>query len=112
MTRAEVRELLRELKKYAVKLSVEHYQVNLSGGNFAARDHYQDLIDGDEELQAMLILEYSKNDPATRYDIEERASIVSVDYGGEYNLLEATKAVMKWMQEWEEWLLNHGAGTE
>ena len=107
MTRAEIRELLRELKKYAIKLNVNNYRVILSGGNFTARDHYQDLIDGDEEIQAMLILEYSKNDPAIRYDIEERASIASVDYGGEYNLLEATKAVRKWTREWEEWFLTH-----
>lgn len=111
MTRAEIRELLRELKKYAIKLNVDDYRVNLSEGNFPARTHYQDLIDGDEEIQAMLILEYSKTDPDIRYDIEERASICWAE-GGEYNLLEATKAVMKWSREIDEWRLNHGAGEE
>lgn len=109
MTRAENRELLRELKKYAIKLTVYKYRVILQGGNFTAREHYQRLIDGDEEIQAMLILEYSKNDPAIRYDIEERAGICA-DNGGEYNLLEATKATMQWTRKWEEWLLTHGTG--
>ena len=112
MTRAEIRELLRELKKYAIKLSVDDYQVKLSGGNFTARNHYQDLIDGDEDVQAMLILEYSKNDPDLRYDIEERASIVWADGGGEYDLLGAVKMHMKTARINEEWRLSHGAGAE
>ena len=112
MTRTEIRELLRELKKYAIKLSVDDYQVILSGGNFAAQNYYKDLIAGDEEIQAMLILEYSKNDPDLRYDIEERASIVWADGGGEYNLLGAVKMHMKTARINEEWRLSHGAGTE
>lgn len=111
MTRTEIRELVRELKKYAINLSVENYQVILSGGNFAARNYYEDLIAADEDIQAMLILEYSKNDPDIRYDIEERASIDAGECG-EYNLLDATKAVMKWSRDWKEWLLTHGTGEE
>lgn len=112
MTRAEIRELLRELKKYAIKLSVDDYRVKLSGGNLTARDYYQALIDGDEEIQAMLILEHSKNDPDLRYDIEERASIVWVDGGGEYDLLGAVKMNMNTARINEEWRLSHGAGAE
>ena len=108
MTRTEIRELLQDLKKYAIKLSVNNYRVILLDGNFSARTHYQSLIDSDEEIQAMLILEYSKNTPDIRYDIEERASITSCE-GGEYNLLDATKAVMKWARNREEWLLVHGS---
>ena len=106
MIRTEFKELLKELKKYAIKLRVEHYRVILSGGNYEARNYYEDLIGADEEIQAMLILEYSKNDPDIRYDIEERASIDAGD-DGEYNLLKATKAVMRWEREFEEWLEKH-----
>ena len=111
MTRAEIKELLRELSKYAIKLRVDNYQVFLSDGNYKARTHYEELIEADEEIQAMLILEYSKNDPDIRYDIEERASIDAGD-DGEYNLLEATKAVMHWEREFEEWSLSHDAREE
>ena len=112
MTRADFKELLRELKKYAIKLSVNDYRVILSGGNFTARNYYEDLINADEEIQAMLILEYSKNDPDLRYDIEERASIVWADGGGEYDLLGAVKMHMCTARRNEEWRLSHGAGEE
>ena len=112
MTRAEIKELLRELKKYAIKLSVNDYRVMLSGGNYEARNYYEGLIDADEEIQAMLILEHSKNDPDLRYDIEERASIVWADGGGEYDLLGAVKMHMKTARINEEWRLRHGAGEK
>ncbi len=111
MTRAEIRELLLELKKYAITLSVSNFRVFLSGGNFKAKEHYENMIDADEDIQAMLILEYSKTDPNIRYDIEERASIRWAE-GGEYNLLAATKSLMKWSREFDEWRLMHGAGEE
>ena len=111
MTRTEVRELIRELRKYAIKLSVSNYRVILSGGNFEARNYYEDLIADNEEIEAMLILEYSKTAPDIRYDIEERASIDAGE-DGDYNLLDATKAVMKWSRDWKEWLLTHGSGEK
>ena len=85
--------------------------MNLSGGNFEARSHYEELIDTDEEVQAMLILEYSKGDPDLRYEIEERASICW-ESGGEYNLLEAVKMEMCVARENEEWRRKHGTGAE
>ncbi len=111
MTRAEIHELVRELRKYAIKAEERDYRVILSGGNFAARHHYEDLIAGDEELQAMLILELSKADSDLRYDIEERASIVWSE-GGEYSLLEAVKMNRDSARKWEEWLLTHDTGEE
>ena len=111
MTRTEVRELIRELRKYAIKLSVSNYRVILSGGNFEARNYYEDLIADNEEIEAMLILEYSKTAPDIRYDIEERASIDAGE-DGDYNLLDATKAVMHWEREFEEWSLSHDAREE
>ena len=112
MTRAEIKELLRELKKYAIKLRVDDYRVILSGGNFTARNYYEELIDANEDVQAMLILEYSKDDPDLRYDIEERASIVWADGGGEYDLLGAVKMHMCTARKNEEWRLSHGAGEK
>ena len=111
MTRAEIKELLQELKKYAIKLTVKDYRVKLSGGNLEARNHYEELIDADEEVQAMLILEYSKEDSDLRYEIEERASICW-ENGGEYNLLGAVEIEMCVARKNEEWRLRHGTGAE
>ena len=112
MTRAEIKELLRELKKYAITLKINDYRVILSGGNYEARNYYEELIDADEDVQAMLILEYSKTDPDLRDDIEERVSIVWADGGGEYDLLGAVKMHTKTARRNEEWRLTHGAGEK
>ena len=103
MRRGEIHELIRELNKYAIKYRVEKYHVNLSGGYESARKHYEDLIAGDEEVEAMLILEYSKQDADLRYEIEERACIMSEINSDRYDLLEAVKVHMRVARMNEEW---------
>ena len=94
MTRAEIRELMRELKRYFIKCEVEDYRVKLSDGERHAREHYATLIASDEDIEARLILELSNKDEALRYDIEERASIVWSD-GNPYDELSAVKTHMR-----------------
>lgn len=94
MTKGEIHDLKLELKKYFIRASVENYHVKLSGGERHAREHYEELISSDEEIEAMLIWELSKEDEELRYDIQERASIVWTD-GGEYDELGAVKTHME-----------------
>ena len=93
MTRAEIRELMRELRRYFIRCEVEDYRVELSGGERHAREHYEDLI-ASEDIEARLILELSYKDAELRYDIEERASIAWSD-GSPYDELGAVKMMMK-----------------
>ena len=94
MTRTEIRELMRELKRYFIRVTVEDYRVRLSGGERHAREHYASLIASDADIEAQLILELSRRDPDLRYDIEERASIVWSD-GHPYDELSAVKVKME-----------------
>lgn len=98
MTKSEILELIREMERYAIQWRVEDYHVILSGGYRKARHHYEELIAGDSDAEAMLILEYSKKDEDLRYDIEERASIIWAE-GSPYNLLEAVKIHMEVARE-------------
>ena len=95
MRKGEVHELVRELKKYAIKYEFDNWHVLLSGGNYNARCHYEDLIASDEDIEAMLILELSKKDADLRYEIEERASIMWEGGKCPYDVLNATKSMMK-----------------
>ena len=95
MRSGEIHELVRDLKRYAIKYEVEDYRVILYGGYEQARLHYEALIANDEDIEAMLILEYSKKDADLRYDIEERASIMWDGGKYPYDILYATKSNMK-----------------
>ena len=90
MTRREIRELLRELKRYFIKVSEDNYRVKLTGGERHALEHYTALIFSDEEIELQLLMELSHKDADLRYAIEERASIVWAD-SGEYDEWSALK---------------------
>lgn len=95
MRNGEVHELVRELKRYAIKYEFDNWHVRLFGGNDAARYHYENLIASDEDIEAMLILELSKTDEELRYAIEERASIMWDCGKCPYDILYATKTEMR-----------------
>ena len=94
MTRGEIHDLKLELRKYFIRAKVENYHVKLIGGDRNAREHYEALISSDKGIEAMLILELSKEDEELRYDIQERASIVW-ESCGEYDELAAVKVHME-----------------
>ena len=94
MTKGEIHDLKLELKKYFIRATVEKYHVKLAGGERQAREHYEALISSDEGIEAMLILELSKDDEELRYDIQERASIVW-ESCGKYDEIAAVKMNME-----------------
>lgn len=95
MRNGEIHELVRELKRYAIKYEFDNWHIRLFGGNEAARNHYENLIASDENIEAMLILELSKTDAELRYVIEERASIMWDCGKCPYDILYATKTEMR-----------------
>ena len=71
--------LLKELKTWQIKPIYEYGKIKLEGGDKTAREHYQNVLDKNPELQIELILDLAKSDKYVLELIEERAAIREAD---------------------------------
>ena len=89
-----LQEYLKELKKWSISYEVIDWQIKLSGGDWKARKQSKEVLSGDEDLQAMLILYAANKDSNLRDVIEERACIRWAEELP-YDLLSAVKCHMR-----------------
>lgn len=68
-------ELLHELKRWDVDVSVRWGRIRLSGGNAQALEYYRGMIASHPKIEAHLILELARNDDDLMCAVEERAAI-------------------------------------
>ncbi|MBQ6664903.1 MAG: hypothetical protein IJM68_04865 [Synergistaceae bacterium] len=68
-------ELLSELRRWQVNISVEWGRISLSGGDARALEYYGEMIRAHPRIEAHLILELAREDKDVMDVIEERAAI-------------------------------------
>ena len=68
-----------ELKNWKIKAVYDFGRITLKDGDKTAREHYQRILDENDELQIELILDLMKRDRDVRDAVEERAAIIGVD---------------------------------
>ena len=64
-----------ELKNWKIKAVYDFGRITLKDGDKTAREHYQRILDENDELQIELILDLMKRDRDVRDCVEERAAI-------------------------------------
>ena len=67
--------LLKELRDWQIKPVYDFGRITLTGGDKTAREHYQRILDENDEIQIQLILDLAKCDQDVRDCVEERAAI-------------------------------------
>ena len=77
-----------------MSLTVEDWQIKLTGGISDARKHYETVLSENRELESKLILLASNEDAVLREQIEERAAIRYAD-GLSGDLLSAVESYMR-----------------
>lgn len=92
----EVKEYQEELNRWGIKYEVKDWRIKFYGGNKQAREHYEEVLKANSELEALLILIASNKDALLREEIEERAAIRHADdLSGD--LISAVKVCMQEM---------------
>lgn len=71
--------LLRELNDWQVKPVYEYGRITLKDGDKTAREHYQNLLAEDPDIEFQLIMDLARHDKDVLFAIEERAAIRSAD---------------------------------
>ena len=71
--------MIQELKNWQIKPVHDFGRITLTGGDKTAREHYQNVLDENPELQIALILELLKFDRNVKDCVEERAAIRFAD---------------------------------
>ena len=89
-----LQEYLKELQHWQISYEITDWQIQLYGGDWKARKKYKEILSGDEELQAMLILYAANRDSNLRSVIEERACIRWAEELP-YDLVSAAKCHMR-----------------
>ena len=67
--------LLKELRDWQIKPIYDYGKIILTDGDKTAREHYQQILDENDELHIQLILDLVKCDRDIRNYVEERAAI-------------------------------------
>ena len=71
--------LLRELNDWQVKPVYEYGRITLKDGDKTAREHYQNILAKNQDLEIQLIFDLARHDKEVLFAIEERAAIRKAD---------------------------------
>ena len=71
--------LLRELNDWQVKPVYEYGRITLKDGDKTAREHYQNILAENQDLEIQLIFDLARHDKDVLFAIEERAAIREAD---------------------------------
>ena len=72
---------LEQCKKWHLKPVYYAGEVHVEGGDITARDHFNTLLQNTDAQVAALLELYNVNEEL-RVDVDERAAINEIDYGG------------------------------
>ena len=70
---------LKEILSWQIKPIYEYGRITLKDGDKTAREHYQNILAENPDIEFQLIMDLARHDKNVLFAIEERAAIRSAD---------------------------------